>query len=141
MTDQTTLLEQFNQTNKNTLMETLGIVYTEIGDDYLMASMEVSSKNHQPFGLLHGGASIALAETLGSMLSNYILESEEFVAVGQHMDANHLKAKRDGTVFGHATVIKKGRLSHLIKIEIKDEAGKLISYCHLTNAIIPKSYV
>lgn len=139
--DQHILLDQFNKTNTDTLMETLGIVYTEIGKDYLIGKMEVTSKIHQPFGLLHGGASIALAETLGSMLSNHILEGDDQVAVGQHMDANHLKAKRDGTVFGHATVVKKGRSSHIIKIEIKDEKDQLICYCHLTNAVIPKKYV
>lgn len=131
-------LEMFQKMSKNTLMETLEIEYTEIGKDFLKAKMPVTPKVHQPFGLLHGGASIALAETLGSTLSNHILESDDVVAVGQHVDANHLRSKSDGVVYGHATVIKKGRTSHLIKIEIRDENDQLICYTHLTNAIIPK---
>lgn len=131
-------LDQLQEMSKNTLMETLNIEYTEVGKDFLKGKMSVNSRVHQPFGLLHGGASIALAETLGSVLSNFILESDEVVAVGQHVDANHLRSVTEGVVYGHATVIKKGRTSHLIKIEIKDENDKLICYTHLTNAIIPK---
>ncbi len=132
------ILEKFQTMSKNTLIETLDIEFTEVGEDFLSAKMPVTPKVHQPFGLLHGGASIVLAETLGSTLSNIILKSDDFVAVGQHVDANHLRPKRDGMVFGHATVVRKGRTSHLIKIEIKDEEGRLICYTHLTNAIIPK---
>ena len=132
------VLEKFQAMSKNTLLETLDIEFTEVGEDFLAGKMPVTSKVHQPFGLLHGGASIVLAETLGSTLSNIILKSDDFVAVGQHVDANHLRPKTDGTVFGYATVVKKGRTSHLIKIEIKDEEGRLICYTHLTNAIIPK---
>ena len=132
------VLEKFQAMSKNTLLETLDIEFTEVGEDFLAGKMPVTSKVHQPFGLLHGGASIVLAETLGSTLSNIILKSDDFAAVGQHVDANHLRPKKDGTVFGYATVVKKGRTSHLIKIEIKDEEGRLICYTHLTNAIIPK---
>ena len=132
------VLEKFQAMSKNTLLETLDIEFTEVGEDFLAGKMPVTSKVHQPFGLLHGGASIVLAETLGSTLSNIILKSDDFVAVGQHVDANHLRPKKDGTVFGYAMVVKKGRTSHLIKIEIKDEEGRLICYTHLTNAIIPK---
>ena len=132
------VLEKFQAMSKNTLLETLDIEFTEVGEDFLAGKMPVTSKVHQPFGLLHGGASIVLAETLGSTLSNIILKSDDFVAVGQHVDANHLRPKKDGTVFGYATVVKKGRTSHLIKIEIKDEEVRLICYTHLTNAIIPR---
>ena len=135
------VLEKFQAMSKNTLLETLDIEFTEVGEDFLAGKMPVTSKVHQPFGLLHGGASIVLAETLGSTLSNILIDNSKEVAVGQHVDANHLRAKRDGTVFGHATVVKKGRTSHLIKIEIKDENDKLICYTHLTNAIIPTDYV
>ncbi|WP_313386445.1 hotdog fold thioesterase [Chishuiella sp.] len=138
MMDEKNKLAQFQEMSKNTLIDTLDIEYTAVGKDFLSAKMPVTSKVHQPFGLLHGGASIVLAETLGSMLSNLLLDSDDFVAVGQHVDANHLRPKTDGTVFGHATVVKQGRTSHLIKIEIKDENDKLICYTHLTNAIIPK---
>lgn len=135
------ILHKFQEMSKNTLIETLNIEFTAVGEDFLSAKMPVTSKVHQPFGLLHGGASIVLAETLGSTLSNILIDNSKEVAVGQHVDANHLRAKRDGTVFGHATVVKKGRTSHLIKIEIKDENDKLICYTHLTNAIIPTDYV
>lgn len=133
----TELVKVLNQMSENTLVSHLKIEFTEVGADYMKAKMPVSSIVHQPFGLLHGGASVVLAETLGSSLSNFILEDKKYVAVGQQIDANHLRSKRDGTVFGHATVVKKGHKSHLIKIEITDEAGKLICYSHITNAIIP----
>ena len=135
------ILHKFQEMSKNTLIETLNIEFTAVGEDFLSAKMPVTPKVHQPFGLLHGGASIVLAETLGSTLSNILIDNSKEVAVGQHVDANHLRAKRDGTVFGHATVVKKGRTSHLIKIEIKDENDKLICYTHLTNASIPTDYV
>jgi len=141
MMDEKNKLTQFQEMSKNTLIDTLDIEYTAVGKDFLSAKMPVTSKVHQPYGILHGGASIVLAETLGSMLSNLLLDSDDFVAVGQHVDANHLRPKKEGIIFGHATVIKKGRTSHLIKIEIKDENDKLICYTHLTNAIIPKKNV
>ena len=131
---------QLNKMSENTLISHLNIQFIEAGEDYLKASMPVTSIVHQPFGLLHGGASVVLAESLGSSLSNYILNDARFVAVGQQIDANHLRSKTNGTVFGHATVVKKGRTSHLIKIEITDENGKLICYSHLTNAIIPNPH-
>lgn len=131
---------QLNKMSENTLISHLNIQFIEAGEDYLKASMPVTSIVHQPFGLLHGGASVVLAESLGSSLSNYILNDARFVAVGQQIDANHLRSKTSGTVFGHATVVKKGRTSHLIKIEITDENGKLICYSHLTNAIIPNPH-
>ena len=135
------ILKKFQEMSKNTLIETLDIEFIAVGEDFLSAKMPVTPKVHQPFGLLHGGASIVLAETLGSTLSNIILQSDDFVAVGQHVDANHLRPKKEGTIFGHATVVKQGRTSHLIKIEIKDENDKLICYTHLTNAIISKKHV
>ncbi|MGU9939785.1 PaaI family thioesterase [Empedobacter brevis] len=134
------ILKKFQEMSKNTLIETLDIEFIAVGEDFLSAKMPVTPKVHQPFGLLHGGASIVLAETLGSTLSNIILQSDDFVAVGQHVDANHLRPKSEGTIFGHATVVKQGRTSHLIKIVIKDENDKLICYTHLTNAIIPKKH-
>lgn len=101
------ILHKFQEMSKNTLIETLNIEFTAVGEDFLSAKMPVTPKVHQPFGLLHGGASIVLAETLGSTLSNILIDNSKEVAVGQHVDANHLRAKRDGTVFGHATVVKK----------------------------------
>lgn len=134
------LVDQMNKMSANTLIAHLQIEFTEVGADYMKAKMPVSSIVHQPFGLLHGGASVVLAETLGSSLSNLLLNDSNFVAVGQQIDANHLRSKRDGTVFGHATVVKKGHKSHLIKIEITDEQDRLICYSHITNAIIPNPH-
>lgn len=130
-------VEILNKMSENTLISHLNIQFTEVGPDYMKATMPIGSIVHQPYGILHGGASVVLAESLGSSLSNYILNDPNFVAVGQQIDANHLKSKRDGIVTGHATVVKKGYKSHLIKIEITDEDGKLICYSHITNAIIP----
>lgn len=131
------IVNYLNKISENTLIDHLKIEFYEAGEDYLKAKMPVSSIVHQPYGMLHGGASVVLAETLGSSLSNFILNDPNYVAVGQQIDANHLRSKRDGMVFGHATVVKKGRSSHLIKIEITDERGHLICYSHITNAIIP----
>jgi len=135
------ILQKFNEMSKNTLIETLDIEFTAVGEDFLSGKMPVTPKVHQPFGLLHGGASIVLAETLGSTLSNIVLNSDDFVAVCQHFLEKHFSPKKGGIIFGHATVVKQGRTSHLIKIEIKDENDKLICYTHLTNAIISKKHV
>lgn len=135
------VLEIFEKMSENTLISHLQISYVEAGEDYVIGKMPVQPIVHQPFGLLHGGASVVLAETMGSMLSNLVIDQSQFMAVGQHIDAHHLRAKRDGTVFAKATFVKKGRTSHLIRIDITDEDEKLICYSHLTCAIIPKNYV
>ena len=103
--------------------------------------MPVSSKVHQPYGILHGGASIALAETVGSVLSVVSIDNQEFKSVGMQMIANHLKPKREGFLRARAEFVRKGRTVHLIKIEIFDETNELISYCHLTTSIVPNDYV
>ncbi|WP_395091286.1 PaaI family thioesterase [Vaginella massiliensis] len=135
------LKELFQQMSENTLISHLQIEYVEVTPEYVIAKMPVQAIVRQPFGLLHGGASVVLAETLGSMLSSLVIDQSQFMAVGQRIDAHHLRAKRDGEVIAKATFIKKGKTSHLLKIEIKDEEDRLICYCHLTCAIIPKNYV
>lgn len=132
------LVDQYNKLCENTLISHLQITFTDVGDDYLVAEMPVQSIVYQPFGILHGGASVVLAESLGSTLSNKLIDNEHFVAVGQNIEAHHLRSKKTGKVTGKATIVKAGRTSHLVKIEITDEEGKLICYCHLTNAIITK---
>lgn len=134
-------LNKLNKMNVNTLMETLDIQFTDIGEGFLEATMPVTSKVHQPYGILHGGASIALAETVGSVLSAISIDPKQFKSVGMQMTANHLRPKRDGLVTARAEFIKKGKSIHLIKIEIRDEDNNAISYCHLTNSIVPSSYV
>ncbi len=134
-------LDALNQMNKNTLMETLGIHFTDVTDDYLEATMPVDSRVHQPYGILHGGASIALAETVGSVLSAVSVDMTKFKSVGMQMTANHIKPVREGVVTARAEFIRKGRTSNLVKIEIKDDEGRLICYCLLTNSIVAVDYV
>ncbi len=132
------LLELSKKVCKNTLMETLEIEFTEIGDDYLIAKMPVNAKVHQPDGVLHGGASVALAESVGSMASYVFLDSENFFVRGIEINANHLKSIKEGWVFAKATFIHKGRTTQLFEIRITDEAANLISLVKLTTISLPK---
>lgn len=128
-----------NAVTKNTLMQTLGIVYTDIGADFLEAKMKVVPAVHQPMGLLHGGASVALAESVGSAASHMFIDNENFIVKGIEITANHLKSKREGEVTARATILHKGKTTHLWKIEIKDENDQLVSFCKLTNIVLPKT--
>ena len=133
-----TALEKLNAINKNTLMETLDINYTEIGEDYLVATMPVNSRVHQPMGLLHGGASVALAESVGSAASHYFLDHKEHEVRGLEINANHVRAIREGTVKATARMLHKGRTTLLWEIKIEDEKNRLISICKLTCIILTK---
>jgi len=133
------ILSKINSINKNTLMETLNIQYTEIGEDYLVATMPVNERVHQPMGLLHGGATVSLAESVGSMASHLFIDTKKFEARGIEISANHVKSKRKGVVTATARIIHKGKMTHLWEIKIVDEEGKLISICKLTNIILPKN--
>lgn len=139
--DKQTQLDKLNQMNPNTLLETLDIWFSDVGEGFLEASMSVTPKVHQPYGILHGGASIALAETVGSVLSAMNIDAEKHKSVGLQMTANHLRPKRDGILTARAEFVKKGRSVHLIKIEICDEKNQLICYCHLTTSIVSNDYV
>ena len=134
------ILGLYNKGNKNTLMETLEIKYTDVSLDppMLKATMPVNPRVHQPAGLLHGGATAALAESLGSASSFMLIDREKFSVVGIELSCNHVRSKTDGVVEATATVIHQGGSTHLWEIEVKDEAGKLISHCKLTNMVIPK---
>jgi 1,4-dihydroxy-2-naphthoyl-CoA hydrolase len=136
--DKEKMLAQCNQWAKNTLMETLEIKYIDAGEDFLKASMPVNPRVHQPAGLLHGGASAALAESVGSAASIMFVNPLEQEVRGIEISANHLKAKRDGMVYGTAKIIHKGRTIHLWEIRITDENDSLVSLCKLTNIILPK---
>ncbi|HLV46454.1 MAG TPA: PaaI family thioesterase [Flavobacterium sp.] len=129
------LCEKFS---KNTLMETLHIEYVDVGEDFLTAKMPVNSTVHQPMGLLHGGASVALAESVGSAASMLFIDAEKYEVRGIEISANHLKSKREGEVFATARIIHKGSKLHLWEIKIIDENNQLISLCKLTNMILPK---
>lgn len=138
MFDKDKMLQLCNEWSKNTLMETLAIEYIDAGEDFLTAKMPVNSRVHQPMGLLHGGASVALAESVGSAASIMFVNPEKSEVRGIEISANHLKAKRDGIVYATAKIVHKGRSIHLWEIRITDENDSLISLCKLTNMILPK---
>jgi 1,4-dihydroxy-2-naphthoyl-CoA hydrolase len=136
--DKEKILQYCNHISKNTLMQTLNIEYTDAGEDFLVATMPVNPSVHQPMGLLHGGASVALAESVGSAASMLYINSELSEVRGIEISANHLKAKRDGIVTATAKIVHKGRSIHLWEIRITDENNNLISLCKLTNMVLPK---
>ncbi|MBP6180781.1 PaaI family thioesterase [Flavobacterium sp.] len=136
--DKEKILQYCNKISENTLMRTLNIVYTDAGEDYLVATMPVNPSVHQPMGLLHGGASVALAESVGSAASMLFVNSQVSEVRGIEISANHLKAKRDGIVTATARIVHKGRSIHLWEIRITDEKDNLISLCKLTNMVLPK---
>ena len=131
-------LEKLNAVVPNTLMETLDIKYTYVGENEVHATMPINAKVHQPAGLLHGGASIALAESLGSAASHMFIEKGQEIR-GLEISANHLKSAREGLVTAKATIIHKGRTTHLWQIRVEDENGNLLSLCKLTNIVLNKS--
>ncbi|MDX9789411.1 MAG: PaaI family thioesterase [Candidatus Kapabacteria bacterium] len=138
MFDKVKALEICNKLCKNTLMDTLEIEYIDAGEDFLIAKMPVNSRVHQPMGLLHGGAMVALAESVGSAASVMFINQAEQEVRGIEISANHLKSKREGTVYGTAKIVHKGRTIHLWEIKITDEEDNLISLCKLTNIVLNK---
>jgi uncharacterized protein (TIGR00369 family) len=138
--DKITTLQAFNARSKNTLMETLDIEYVAIGDDFLTAKMPVNPRVHQPYGQLHGGATAALAESVGSAASNFFIDNKTQFVNGIQLSINHVKSKREGTVYATAKNIHKGRTTHLWEVRIVDEENHLISVAKMTNIVlaIPK---
>ncbi|MDD3005392.1 PaaI family thioesterase [Flavobacterium sp.] len=136
--DKEQILKLCTNFSKNTLMETLEIEYIDAGPDFLKAKMPVNSRVHQPMGLLHGGATVALAESVGSAASMIFINPEKQEVRGIEISANHLKSKRNGNVYATAKIIHQGRSIHLWEIRIVDENENLISLCKLTNMILPK---
>ncbi len=134
----TEILTACNTMCKNTLMETLEIVFTDVGEDFLVARMPVTSRIHQPDGVLHGGASVALAESVGSAGAFIFLNSNEVVIRGLEISANHIKSVRDGYVYAHASILHKGRTTQLWQIRITNEADELVSLVKLTTITLPK---
>ncbi|PJK07483.1 esterase [Lysobacteraceae bacterium NML120232] len=130
-------LEQLNAWSENTLMHPLGIVFTELGKDYLCATMPVDARTHQPYGLLHGGASAALAETLGSTAAGLCVSDDEAV-VGIEINANHLRGVRQGEVKGTARPLHVGRSTQVWEIRIENSDGQLVCISRLTVAVIAK---
>jgi 1,4-dihydroxy-2-naphthoyl-CoA hydrolase len=136
--DKEKVLEMCKRFSKNTLMETLEIVYTDAGENFLTATMPVNSRVHQPMGLLHGGATVALAESVGSAASLMLINPEIQEVRGIEISANHLRSKRDGIVTGTARIIHQGRSLHLWEIRVTDEKDRLISLCKITNMVLPR---
>ena len=132
------ILRICNENSKNTLMETLDITYIDLGENFLTGKMPVSPKVHQPDGVLHGGAMVALAESIGSAASYILLNTTDVYVRGIEISANHIKSVRDGFVFAKAILVHKGRTTQLWDIKITDGLNNLISVCKLTTISLPK---
>ena len=130
------ILEKLNNWGGESLGKTLDIIFTDVTDDSLTATMPVTPRVHQPYGIMHGGASCVLAETLGSCLSVIHVDTKKFAPVGTNINSNHLRSKKDGIVTGTARFIRKGNTMHVSEIEIRDEKGILINHTTMTNNII-----
>ncbi|KOO04365.1 hotdog fold thioesterase [Vibrio nereis] len=130
-------LERLNATSKNTLIEHLNIIYTNVGDDFIEAKMPVCSFTHQPLGMLHGGASVVLAETLGSVAANFCVNEDSF-CVGLDINANHIRSMREGKVIGRASPIHLGVSTQVWQINITDERERLVCSSRLTIAVQKK---
>ncbi|MFA0963594.1 hotdog fold thioesterase [Roseivirga sp. BDSF3-8] len=130
--------EKLNAMSKKTMVEHLGIEFSEVGKDYLKARMPVDNRTVQPFRLLHGGASVALAETLGSVGAHCLVNPETHNCVGLEINANHIRAARNGWVIGTARPLHIGRTTQVWEIKIEDEEGKLVCISRITMAILER---
>ncbi|MEO5624052.1 MAG: hotdog fold thioesterase [Dokdonella sp.] len=135
---QTTDLDRINAWNCDTLVEHLGMRITEIGADFVRGTMPVDARTRQPFGLLHGGASVALAESLGSLAGNLCLDVANEMAVGLDINANHLRAATSGLVTGTARPLHIGRTTQVWEIRIEDGHERLVCIARLTLAVVPR---
>ncbi|MGX1023251.1 PaaI family thioesterase [Psychroflexus sp. MBR-150] len=133
------MLDRYNALSKNTLMETLSIEYTEIGKDYLVAKMPVNSSVHQPDGVLHGGAMVALAESVGSVASIMFLDPSKFIIRGIEISANHVRSVKSGFVYATAKPLHFGKTTQVWDIKITDDDNRLVSAVKLTTIALPKS--
>ncbi|MCF4102615.1 hotdog fold thioesterase [Gillisia sp. M10.2A] len=137
--DKELILAKCREMCKSTLMETLDIEFIDVSENYLVAKMPVTPRVHQPDGVLHGGATVALAESVGSAASYIFLNTSEFYIRGIEISANHLKSIKEGDVFAKATFIHKGRTTQLWEIRITDIEDNLISLVKLTTIALPKT--
>lgn len=131
-------VEHLNQLSVNTMLEHLGIEFTEVGDGFLVARMPVDKRTHQPLGLLHGGASLALAETLGSVAATMCVDRQTQYCVGLEINANHLKSVTSGFVYGKTTPVHVGKRTHVWEIRISNEQSELICISRITMAVIDR---
>ena len=137
--DKKEILRKIEERTGNTMVSTLGIEITDFGEEYLCGKMPVDDRTKQPFGLLHGGASVALAETLGSMGAGMHVDLENYSVVGIEINSSHLKAMKDGWVYGKAIPIRIGRKIQVWDIGIKDEKDNMVCKSRLTLAVIKKN--
>ena len=131
-------LSSLQQMCKGSMVDHLGIIFTEIGESHLSAKMPVDSRTHQPFGMLHGGASVALAETLGSVAANLTIDQQKYYCVGLEINANHVKSVRDGWVYGTTTPLYIGTKTQIWEIRISNVEQELICISRLTLAVLEK---
>lgn len=131
-------LADFSHWGSNTMSQALGMKFTELGADFLKISMPVDERTKQPYGLLHGGASVALAETAGSVASALVVDHTKFYCVGLEINANHVRSAREGWVTGTCRPIHIGSSTHVWEIRIHDEKEKLVCISRLTVAILPR---
>ncbi len=129
-------VEELNAGGAGSMVEHIGIKFTEVGDDFVRGIMPVEGRTHQPFGLLHGGASVALAETLGSTGATMCVDAEDYLCVGQEINANHVRAARTGQVTGTARPKHLGGRTHVWIIDIVNESGELVCTSRLTVAVV-----
>lgn len=132
-------LQYLNELCRNTLAEVLGIEFTEVGEDFICGKMPVDHRTHQPMGLLHGGASVALAETLGSVGAALQINSEKQACVGLEINANHIKSVRNGYVHGRAVPVHIGRKTQIWEIRITNDAGDLVCISRITMAVLDRA--
>ncbi|MDA9646523.1 PaaI family thioesterase [Flavobacteriaceae bacterium] len=132
------IIKKANANCKDTLMETLQIEFVDAGDDYVIAKMPVTNKVHQPDGILHGGATVALAETVGSFASHIFLDTDAFFVRGIDISAKHVKSVRDGFVYAKASFVHIGRTMQIFNIDVTDDHDNLVSTCKLTTVSLPK---
>jgi len=132
------ILKICNESTKNTFMETLGIEYIDVGEDFLTAKMPVTPKVHQPDGVLHGGATAALAESVGSVAAHIFFNAQDVMIRGTQITANHIRSLSAGEVFATATAVHRGRTTQLWDVKVNDAEGKLISSCRLSTIALPK---
>ncbi|HDO26919.1 MAG TPA: PaaI family thioesterase [Bacteroidetes bacterium] len=131
-------VEELNKLNKGTMMEMLHIEYLEADDGYFKARMPVNERTKQPAGILHGGATLALAETIAGLGSAIIVDLNQYEVRGSQVSANHVGTAHSGWVYAEARLIHRGRNTHVWNIDIKDEDGRMVSTCRITNFIIRK---
>jgi 1,4-dihydroxy-2-naphthoyl-CoA hydrolase len=133
-------LDFVNGLNRNTMSEQIGIEITEIGEDFLRGRMPVDNRTVQPFGILHGGASAALAETLGSIAGTLTLDQDKAYCVGMEINANHIRSIKSGFVYGTARPIHRGKTTQVWEIRIEDEKQRLVCISRLTLAVLRKQF-